>query len=582
MNTDKSMKNIADIVHWIETEKPFTPAFQKKVLGSVRKMQKLPQYGVPLEQIPADLDAFNKLWGRGPIRTLPNGFTKKSSYSAWRSQVRSALTAFFDVPKPIITTDEDDHWSQLLSDLRGADVHPKRLISVTVLAGIARKAKLSPAEVSHSWLQEIVDTAEASGRYEAIKAARSLIHKHASSLTVTISPAFSIPLRKSTQHCVRHPLPDQLAADIEVWRQTFTQGVPKGNRKKRRGGHSAERTNAVLRGVTYVHTAMVTAGLLPSDGTYSVRDMIDPDHLGDIIERELMGEFPWKKLRPTTQFEYLNNWRLFVRSCGLNAEPLAEVVGEFSEFENVKTMSTTRREWCESFLFDMHKQAAFLSLPNKLFSEAKKAMVTYESGTRYEKDSAIALGIAACAAAIWTSLPLRISTLLRLSYGGEHADVQIHSSRKGLIITTPAEIVKNGYSHRNIVLSPKPGGNPHEIVSWFVKEVRPRLLIHHISPHLRQSSLLFGGVSYARLSSIWRSVTLEAGVPMTPHQVRHAIATIMANQPGADYGIIAALLGDTEETVRKNYVVIDRAKKTAEGQKILAQIQRNTLMKGVV
>lgn len=147
-------------------------------------------------------------------------------------------------------------------------------------------------------------------------------------------------------------------------------------------------------------------------------------------------------------------------------------------------------------------------------------------------------------------------------------------------MTTPPDIVKNGYSHRNITLTSKPGGDPREIVAWFVSEVRPRLLDKHIAPHLRDPGRLFGGVSYARLSSIWRTVTLEAGVPMTPHQVRHAIATVMANQPGADYSVIAALLGDTVATIQKNYVVVDQAKKSEEGQHLLSQIHGNLLMRG--
>ena len=231
-------------------------------------------------------------------------------------------------------------------------------------------------------------------------------------------------------------------------------------------------------------------------------------------------------------------------------------------------------------MLDNYKQRAFFELPRRLFGEAKKAMLVYKTGSQYEKDIAIALGIAACAAAIWTSLPLRISTLLRLTHGNEKADVQIHGNRSGIVLTTPPDIVKNGYSHRYITLTSKPGGNPREIVAWFVSEVRPLLLDHHIAPHLRDSDRLFGGVSYARRSSIWRSVTLEAGVPMTPHQVRHAIATVMANQPGADYSIIAALLGDTEATVQKNYAVVDQAKKSAEGQHLLAQIHGNLLMRG--
>lgn len=574
------MNTIADVVRWIETEEPFSPAFRKKVLGSVRKMKKLPQYDVPLEQIPVDLDAFDRAWGNSPIRTIPRGFKTKQQFSDWRTQTRSALTGFLDNPKRVPRPATDDDWSQLISDLEDAGVHQKKLISVTVLANAARKASLTPAEVSRLWLQANFDGAKTAGQYEALKAGRALIQKYRDSVTIPVSPDFAIPVRKSATHCVRLDLPPRFAGEITGWREKFTQGLRKGHRRKRKSARSPQRAAQVRSGVTYVYTAMVTAGLVDPSHDPSVSDMLNPDALNEVIERELMDEFPWRKLEVTTLFEYLNNWKLFVRGCGHSAEDLAEVIGDFTEFEHVKTMSTARRDWSEAFMHDTYKQAAFFELPRRLFGEAKKAMLAYETGSQYEKDIAIALGIAACAAAIWTSLPLRISTLLKLTHGGEKADVQIHGNRHGLVVTTPPDIVKNGYSHRYITLTPKPGGNPREIVAWFVSEVRPLLLEHHIAPHLRDPALLFGGVSCARLSSIWRSVTLEAGVPMTPHQVRHAIATVMANQPGADYSIIAALLGDTEATVQKNYVVVDQAKKSEEGQYLLAQIHGHLLMRG--
>lgn len=574
------MKTIADVVRWIETEESFSPTFRKKVLGSVRKMKKLPQYDVPLEQIPVDLEAFNKMWGSGPIRTIPRGFTTKDQFSDWRTQARSALTRFLDIPKHVSPPALDDDWSQLMSDLEDAGVHQKKLISVTVLANAARKASLTPAEVPRPWLQQVIDDAGSAGQHEALKAARALIHQHRSAISIPISPDFAIVVRKSATHCARLNLPPRFVGEIASWREKFTQGLRKGHRRKRKSARSPKRAAQVLSGVTYVYTAMVTAGLLDPDRDPSVSDMLDPDALNEVIEQELMGEFPWRKLEVTTLFEYLNNWKLFVRGCGHSAEALAEVIADFTEFENVKTMSTARRDWSETFMLDTHKQAAFFGLPRKLFGEAKKAMLAYKTGSQYEKDIAIALGVAACAAAIWTSLPLRISTLLRLTHGGEKADVQIHGNQNGLVVTTPPDIVKNGYSHRYITLTAKPGGNPRQIVAWFVSEVRPLLLEHHIAPHLRDPARLFGGVSYARLSSIWRSVTLEAGVPMTPHQVRHAIATVMANQPGADYSIIAALLGDTEATIQKNYVVVDQAKKSEEGQHLLAQIHGNLLIRG--
>lgn len=582
MTTLVTMKTIADVIQKIQADRLYAPASEKKVLGSLRRMRRMPQYSVALEQIPADLAQFDALWGRGAARILPPGFKAKQEFTVWRSQVRGAIAKVVNPPSNTLPVVVRDAWSDLEDDLKQHGVNPKKLISVRVLADTARKSALSPALITKAWLQEQIDHPDASNRYRALQAAVRLIGKYQTGGSGEISEAFDgTPICKSRTFCKRLPLPPKLAAEFEEWCQQRRMGERVGHLRKRRGGCSDARSKKTIDGVSYVYTAMVNAGLVRCPEECSISDLSDPSLLEEIIAKELMGEFPWTKLQPTTLYEYLSHWKLFVAGAGCDSESLRELISDFSEFENVKTMSSGRREWCEDFLGNRTKQAALLNLPNSIFRDARKAMSTFDEASQHHKGAAIALGIAACAAAIWTSLPLRISTLLRLTYGGVEADIQLHGSRKGLILTTPPEIVKNGYSHSRINLTAKPGGDPHEIVSWFVTTVRPKLLESHLAPNLRRPDLLFGGISYSRLSSIWREVTLDNGVPMTPHQVRHGLATMMANEPKADFAIIAALLGDTEATVRRNYVFVDQARKHEEGQNILANLQHNILKRGV-
>jgi integrase len=574
------MKTMADVAASTATENKFSEAFKKKVLGSIRRMARLRQYGVPLEQIPADLEAFDKRWGRGPVRSLEPGFRSKKDFSDWRSQTRSALTAFIGTPKVPRESAPEDDWAHLRRDLKGKGVVEKKLICVDVLSSAARKAALTPETVSGEWLQDMIDGADTAGRYRAIKAACKLIGEHESGITVPTSPEIRIPRKKSRGHCVRLDLHSPLREQVGGWKRRRIEGEPKGHLRRRFRGASVAHTEQAVQGITYVYTAAVHSGLIEYGAPCSVEDLANHDLLADIIESELIGDFPWRSLARTTLFEYLNSFRLFVRGCDLDIAPLTGVIRDFEEFENIKAMSAPRREWCEDFLRDRRKHAVFLGLPNTLFRQARKAMESYENVSILEKRAAVALGIAACAAAIWTSLPLRASTLLKLSFGFENADVQIHNKRKSLTVTTSRSIVKNGFEHHAVPLIRKPGGDPREIVEWFTRDVRPRLLENHVAAHLRDTTKLFGGVSYARLNSIWSDVSLSAGVPMTPHQVRHAIATLMANEPNADYALIAALLGDTEATVRKNYVFIDQGRKQTEGQNVLAQLHGRILKKG--
>lgn len=576
------MKNMVDLIGWVKADSGFSAAYKKKVLGSLNGMAKRPQYaGIPLDQIPVDPDAFDALWGRGAIRNLPAGFASKQSFSTWRSQVRSAMIAFLGMADDTRPASPADDWSSLATELIAAGADPRKLIALKVLADLARADGLTPASLQHSWVQKQIDEASTSGRYRAIRAAMALVARHRDTLHSPLAPVFSAaPPCKSRRQCMRAPMPASLAEQVDAWCHKRLAGELKGHRGKRRGTCSPARVKQAVCGVTYVWTAMLTADLVSAEAPVQAEDLASDEFLEEVIDRELAGEFPWQPLQPTTLFEYVSNWKLFLRGCGEDVEPLTQLIREIPEFESVKSMSEGRKKWCETFLGNPGQQSVFLNLPNTLFRAAQKQMQRYETGSQYQRDAAIALSVAACAAAILTSLPLRISTVLQLTCAGPDADVQLPARQRSLVITTPAAIVKNGYSHRYIHLTPKRGGDPRAILSWFMTEVRPRILEHHITPSRRAPELLFCGMSYARLNSIWQHATLDAGVPMTPHQVRHALATLLANQPGADYAIIAALLGDTEGTVRKNYVFVDQAKKHQEGQKLLAQLQANILRRG--
>lgn len=90
-------------------------------------MGRMPQYGVALEQIPADLMQFDAKWGRGPVRMLPLGFKTKTEFSTWRSQTRAAINRVIngadEDPQPIAQADE---WTLLEASLAQIGISSKK------------------------------------------------------------------------------------------------------------------------------------------------------------------------------------------------------------------------------------------------------------------------------------------------------------------------------------------------------------------------------------------------------------------------------------------------------------------------
>ena len=571
------MPSFADLERWLIEERPYAPAALRRVLGSVRRLPRIPHYGVPLEQIELSIKAFDDRWGHGPVIRLPAEFDSPSQFQDWRSQVRSAIRRFLgeERTRPQLSNDE---WTALTASLETAGVKGQGLICIGALANLARRHSLQPSAITSEWLQRQIDAEHGRGLRRAVQAAVRLLQRHHTDLPAELRQMarLAVPLRQ--RRSVSYlPLPPTLARAAETWFVQRTRGGARGHRAKRRGQVSPARAQASLSGLRYVYAAMVAADLIDRDSDPAVADLVDPGDLELIIERELEGQFPWSQLARTTLNEYLSCWTQFVKSQGLDHVALREVIKDFEAFRNVKFMSKDRRDWCQAFMASPSRQRALLTLPAQLYRQARHEIASYGSASEYQREVAIAHAIAACAAAIWTSLPLRIGTMVALTYGGDTADVSLDPRRR-LTVSTRAATVKNSYTHERLVLNPKAGGDPGEIVAWFCEVVRPLLLARHIVQLQRDESLLFCGISDARLREIWQRATLEHGVPMSPHQLRHALATLLANEPNADYAVIAALLGDTENTVRRNYAFIDSSRRHAQGQQMLADLQRGRLL----
>ena len=59
------------------------------------------------------------------------------------------------------------------------------------------------------------------------------------------------------------------------------------------------------------------------------------------------------------------------------------------------------------------------------------------------------------------------------------------------------------------------------------------------------------------------------GLPMHPHLVRHAVASLMLDHEPTALMRVAALLGDEPATVMKHYAFIEKVKLVVEAQKTL-------------
>ncbi|WP_340110342.1 site-specific integrase [Pikeienuella sp. HZG-20] len=229
-------------------------------------------------------------------------------------------------------------------------------------------------------------------------------------------------------------------------------------------------------------------------------------------------------------------------------------------------MTADAERTCKILRDTPHIAARFVRAPYILADRAMADIARARADSdRDAEDRGLRLHAVAAMYAIQLSRPVRTSNLIRVrERGGPEAPGNmewIKDRKKAEITFRPGE-VKNNETVMVTVLD-----DDAEILWTWQKVLRPRFVeLRRIpdSPYLfpgtatprlvkDKMTLPSGCVSPATMAEMWALGEAHLGLGLTPHQCRHAVATlILALYPG-DFGRAATILRDTEETVRRHY-----------------------------
>jgi len=231
-----------------------------------------------------------------------------------------------------------------------------------------------------------------------------------------------------------------------------------------------------------------------------------------------------------------------------------------------KQMTEDAEHTCKVLRDNPHIAARFVRGPYTLADQAMAEIERAKTDKNEDaEDRALRLYAAAAMQAIQLSRPLRTSNIIRVRHkgclGSPGNIVWIKNKEKAEITFLPGEI-KNDVKVVVTVLD-----DDAEILWKWQNELRARFIeLREIpdSPYLfpgtatprlvkDKISLPAGCVSPSTMAEMWALGDAHLGLGLTPHQCRHAVATlVLALEPG-NYAKAASILGDTEETVRKHY-----------------------------
>ncbi|MDO5704915.1 MAG: hypothetical protein Q4G49_07555 [Paracoccus sp. (in: a-proteobacteria)] len=580
------MTSLQDAVDRLDAgEFDYSPANQLKIRGSARKCAKLPAYNCPLARIPADPEAFVSRWALHLDRTdTPEGFKSFASFREWHSNVKSLMersSGAHEAKRALRA--QVDGWTQLIDAAgglvklgrNGNRVQHVDLIALVIMRNFARAAGLQPVNITARHIEGWSRSATGGQKNSLRKAARllDLLRQFPDVIASNLLPSEPIGvLAPATPRRRSRILPPAIRNAIDAYTEELSlgplqPGLLSGHRGK---GCTPETVKTAKDSLSWFFDGLTMLGLLsegsdPDPGTFA-----DIGVIQEVFDAEAQGLFPWKQLAPRSVRKNLEATFRFLQRYEPTLKLHRAQIFDTSYFDGLDEMTADNQAFCKRLIAEPLRCRTFLNLSHMLRDEAAPLIASFDTLSRSRKHVAVDLALGAALAAVLTFLPLRARTLGGLICEGPQAHVWLQHQRRAVEFTIPSTLVKND---RKIAATIERRGrsDPHAVLTWWLAQARPRLMAAIQRP---DPTLLFGGADYGRLAKSWKFATARMGLFMQLHQARHAIASILINQPNADIEVIAALLGDTPDTVRRAYAFFDRERAIGRGQTGLHQVNK--------
>ena len=259
--------------------------------------------------------------------------------------------------------------------------------------------------------------------------------------------------------------------------------------------------------------------------------------------------------------------------CNVAKATIARLL-EDPKLKGLDGMTAENIAFCRSLVRSPSLQTVLFDLPWTLQATAQALLERWETLSLGERHAAIRMGACAVAMLLLTRCaPIRVKNLAGITYKGPKRWLSAPTKGGLALLLIPASETKNGKEIR-AHLQNAGRKTSWSLVSWYLEHVRPRMAeVGSASRAAIDGPALFPGTAGTITRSTlrdWIKVeTAACGLPMRPHQARHAIASILLNRNWNDIRKIAALLGDTVSTVERNYAWMDAEKLMADAQAMI-------------
>lgn len=564
--------------------------------------------GEELDLVPADLSYFEKVVAVSPYGAVSRSKNLDAARKRGNSRVRSALQRFLaacghDTPDASIRASYDKAIGFITENEgfveRGAlfstSTHrPFLLVRARARVGLP---DLDQVEFDRLWLDATPD-----GR----KSLRKLVERIAEFRRghnqwpelANLLPQRDITVPVSSDRARRiewKSLPETFRADAEdVFRQTLRQpeDMKTWAREQMRLGRPATEINAeiaarrgdkkklpknietALAGYRQATTWLLRESFSPETGfagLTNLRELFSTDALEAACEAQIARSEASDTLKNPDESSTL--WSRFtnlttIARHGLRDQEILARIDLVKMFHSDYVLSPIEmtadaEAICDRLRKSPHLAATFVNAPARLGEIATRELA--QASTEFARDRALRLSACSAAYAIQVSRALRPANLFmtrnKATPGCPRNLTWIVEKEHAEIRFTGGE-VKNGETVIVNVL----GADARILWQWervhrpaLMKlrgiEASPYLFPGAAAPRLRKAALNLptGCMSVASIMELWDLGDRQLGLGLTPHQCRHALATLMlAVRPG-NFAAVASVLANTEQVAKRHY-----------------------------
>ena len=577
---------------------PWTPSSTnaRKVLGSLSKVPALYRQiapELPTDEILCDVDMLERLVAPYlKSRTVPENCRLKNftSFKTCISNVRrffnlaNGLRALKKPPQP-----HQDGWSVLLQEIAAADngkpiLSAKKLIPLVTFIGRCRERNLDAKDLNREALIDFIEkspTRKANVIRQAVKLLDWLRESGLVSTELLLPDLIgdlSNVLADGQWKCPE--LHDEYSAAVDKYIQNRSDGKKTAKlgttsfEIDTRNGVGDSRQTEIRTSLRWFHHGLVVAGLVDYEQPFNWQAVYEPALLKKVVDldaegamhRETEGKTRGKRVRDVIRF-------LDTR-CDGYAASVDSTFFDYVALNNPAHHVTDKKAWKQKttleFLDSITLQQAFYGMPQRFFAESMRLIDRWDeladegskSNISPAQGRALDLALTGVDFTITTRFPLRQGTCRKLRIAGSNPHIIFPNGANDEVRVYPdATIIKNEHQFpTGIPLYKSKKFNPTEMLRWYIDKVHPLVLEHRVQAPNRSPELLLCGVGRNSLAKKINRHTIEAGLFLDGHMMRHLTGSVLYKR-GVALDDIAELLGITVTTLVKNYVYVNRQQK---------------------